>query len=400
MLVATQRAHTEYVVREVRAIHARLQGRDEARAVEVLDVLWPDVRLAVRWCLDNDDADSTTVLLTHLAIEAWWRRPEAFAWVTEAVRRFGERDSGTHRPELLGAGGLAAFVGRQDAEAAIDLGERAMALLPYPGAALDCLPELAAYSGYLFTEQHDRGAEIARRAVAGLENDSDRWKQAMMQIGVSLAEVVWGDSPERMDREVSRAVALARTIGNPTLIVIANYIQAVRLARLDPVVAIHLIEDVRASAMAARNQFFVMQSAMALSPALTATGQPETALSAALTATDELQRAGWPLHAWSMAWSMLDPLWELGHWETAALLFGGCEASGVRRLGSQSLPPELEILSLGGGQSELQEVRHIGSHTPLTDLVRVAADHMASAQHERARHGRSPSSRRADPPSP
>ena len=231
-LESTRLAHTRFIVAEVEQIHPFLRGRDEAAWVRVLDEIWPDVRVTMRRCLDTDDADSVISLVTHLALEAFFRRTEACAWAIEAVQRYGERD-GPHRAELLGAGGLAAFVG-QDPDTAAKLGEQAMAMVPRPGAALDCLPEWAAYAVYLLSGRNDQALAIGRRGVASLSDSNDLWKKTMMQQMVSLALVIGDEDPHQQAEEADLGLTLARTTCNSTLIIIATYVQAVHKATTDP----------------------------------------------------------------------------------------------------------------------------------------------------------------------
>jgi hypothetical protein len=85
---------------------------------------------------ERDGADVAIELVTHLAFEAFWRRPEAFTWIEAANARWGDRP-GPRRPELLGAGGLAAWT-QGDIEAGLRLGSAALAADAEPGSALSC----------------------------------------------------------------------------------------------------------------------------------------------------------------------------------------------------------------------------------------------------------------------
>ena len=161
---ATQ-AHTRYVVREVEATHDRLQGRDEALWVDYLDVLWPDVRQAVRRCFDLGDADSAISMVVHLAVEGFWRRPEVFGWAAEAFERYGHR-SGHRQADLFGAAALAAFL-RPDPVTALRLAEEGLALQERPGRHGELAPRACGNGDlHLFGQPTDR-----RRAPARSERE-------------------------------------------------------------------------------------------------------------------------------------------------------------------------------------------------------------------------------------
>ena len=96
-------------------------------------------------------------------------------------------------------------------------------------------------------------------------------------------------------------------------------------------------------------------------------------MSFALEAADELHRTGWTTHAWCALWGVIEPLFGLGHRDTAALLLGGCESSGVARLAYQHIPDQLEsVVDLPEGQ-HLATLRTLGSHLSLSDLLAIAS---------------------------
>src|SRR5205807_8748154 len=86
----------------------QLHGPDEADWVGTLDAEWPDVRTVVRRAFGTDDANTVITVVTHLCMEFFYRRPEAFAWVSEAEARYGDFAS-PYRHELLGAAAQVAF---------------------------------------------------------------------------------------------------------------------------------------------------------------------------------------------------------------------------------------------------------------------------------------------------
>ena len=182
-----------------------------------------------------------------------------------------------------------------------------------------------------------------------------------------------GGPPEDIAREIDAARLLNDVTGNPTLSIILYYTQATQYSEIDPPVALHLIELMRAMATSVRNQFFRANSSQGLAVVLATAGKSEDALAAGLDAADELQRTGWHFYAWSTAWSCIEPLYRLGRIDEAAVLLGGCETSGVGRLPQQLLPDELDALSSDNGDPRLRQLRSVGRQLPLADLLRTAA---------------------------
>jgi hypothetical protein len=85
-------------------------------------------------------------------------------------------------------------------------------------------------------------------------------------------------------------------------------------------------------------------------------------------AVEELHRTGWHVHAWSAMWSVIAVLFDLGHPETAAMVLGACESSGVTRVAGQDVPADLE-----DDAPKTAPFRHLGQHLPFDDLLAIAA---------------------------
>ena len=77
---------------------------------------------------------------------------------------------------------------------------------------------------------------------------------------------------------------------------------------------------------------------------------------------------GWTTHAWWVMWGVIPGLFDLGHTETAAMVLGGCESSGVSRMATQHVPAELEDDSLGTAS-----FRRLGGQLAFDDLLVIAA---------------------------
>lgn len=94
----------------------------------------------------------------------------------------------------------------------------------------------------------------------------------------------------------------------------------------------------------------------------------EAAVALALDAADDLHRTGWTAHAWCAMWGVIAGLSALNRAEAAALVLGGCEASGVARLAYQPVPPDLEDEASGTAA-----FRRLGRQIPFDDLLAIAS---------------------------
>jgi predicted ATPase/class 3 adenylate cyclase len=363
---AVEAALTRYARSRVVEIREGLHGRNEAMWAAQLDVLWPDVRAVVRRGLDEHDADAVIELVTHLAFEAFWRRPEAFAWIEEAAARWGDQP-GTHRHELLGAAGLAAWT-QSDVPEAIRLGSIALAADPNPGGALDCLSDGAAIGAFIVTGQFEEAVAVARRALPRLSTGTDRWNLAVMNANIAMARAIGGIGAghDEFERAAEESLTLAYSLGDPTAIAYAYL--AFSAGVTEPARSRLAVESARAYASEVDNRWVLTMSATAIATGPHGAEPEEAALAMVFDAAEDLHRTGWPTHAWWAMWGVIAVLFDLGRTEAAAMVLGGCEVSGVSRLAYQQVPADLEIDS-----SAAASYRRLGRHLPFDDLVAIAA---------------------------
>jgi predicted ATPase/class 3 adenylate cyclase len=375
---AAENSHSRFIADEVRRIHDGLHGPDEATWVEALDALWPDVRTAIRRAIDGDDLDTAVDLVIHLAYEAFWRRPEAFAWIEAAVDRFGDQP-GPHQHELLGAGSLVAWT-LLDLPKAIALAERALAADPAPGSALDCLPEAGAVGAYNFSGQFDKAAATCRKALELLPATGDRWTEAGMWSSLALSIGI--ASPQSDDARQTSAIAResATQTGNPTIIGYAYFAQAMSHLVRDGVAAASFCQSALGFADQVHNQWLVGVTAATAASAIETGRASATDLDRLLAAADELHRTGWFVHAWSAAWGAVPILYELGDHDDAALLAGACQASGVANLGSNALPDQIIELQRGTGDARQLQLFSSGSTHSLPQVLRMVAHERQTEQ--------------------
>jgi predicted ATPase/DNA-binding SARP family transcriptional activator len=365
-------ALARYVRSRVVEIREGLHGRDEAAWVEQLDALWPDVRAVVRRGLDQDDADTVIELVTHLAFEAFFRRPEALAWIEEAAAQLADRP-GLHRHELLGAAAIAAWT-QLDVPEALRLASVALAADPNPGRALDCLPEGGALGALTYAGQVEEALALARRTVLRLTTGTDRWNLAVMHANVviGLGNPATAVARDEFERAAEENITVAHSIGNPTAIAEAYWAFGMGIGATQPARALVALERARAYAIEVDNRWLrtMIATIVAMVPL---TAEPdEAALAMLFDAAEDLHRTGWPTHPWSSMWSAVAALFYLGRPEAAAVVLGGCEASGLARNVAQHIPADLEIDS-----SPTASYRHLGRYLPFDDLLAIAAGRRA-----------------------
>ncbi|HEX4983479.1 MAG TPA: NB-ARC domain-containing protein, partial [Ilumatobacteraceae bacterium] len=366
---AVQAKHTSYVVDRTRETHDGLHGPNEADWVTTLDNEWPDVRVVMRRAFADDDADTVIDLVVYLTFEAFWRRPEAFAWIRTAVDRYRDRP-GPHRHELLGAGSFVAWT-LLDVPSGVELAEAAVAARPATGPSLDAIPQAAAAGAYFFAGRADRALEIIEQVMDSSADHDDRWSIAQLACSYSSAVAIFdGDHAAPAS---ARAVRLASALANPSLIAYALSIEAQVVMRHDVGAAAATLERARAAAELVRNRWLLMLVNMLGAELHTASGRLEEALVAYLGAADEAHRTGWTVHAWAPVWSAAACLHTLGRIDEAALFTGACQASGNVRFPMPAFPPELDTLISGEGDQRRLALYELGTHIDLPELVRIAA---------------------------
>jgi predicted ATPase len=362
---AAEAAHSSYVRARVVEIHEGLHGRDERTWVAELDTLWSDVRAVVYRLFDRDDAEAAIELVTHLAFESFWRRPEGFAWIDAAAGRWGDRP-GPHRRELLGAAAIAAWT-QADIETGLGLSSKAVAAEDRPGTALDCLPEGGAIGALVFSGQFEEAMSVARRALVNLDLGNDRWNRVIMHANLANALAISGARTGELDEEVDASIHLAHGIGNPSAIAYAYLVHALATSTTDPLTCRTALEHARAYGSEVDNHWVVTSAATTIAMTPLETAADEVALRMALDAADDLQRTGWTTHAWCAMWGVIAGLFTSGRPAEAALVLGSCEASGVAQLAYQHVPD-----ALIADMPELARYRRLGRQLHFDDVLAIA----------------------------
>jgi hypothetical protein len=335
--------------------------------VATLDAIWADVRLVVRRALAAGDAETAITVVTHLAIEGMWRRPEVFSWASDAVDRFGSRP-GPHRHELLGVACMGAGV-RLDFDLAIALGREAMACDPAPGTSLDCLPESALGGVYGFLGRVDDAEAVLRPAFVALDGSPDTWNTAILHAMLALELIIAGQDTG-VREEVARALAAANASRNPTALAHAWFARGCATMGTEPEAAVNHLQTSLSIATSVRNGWIGAIGAATLAGAQSEL-HPADAFDAYIVAADRLRRMGLLTHAWGIINQAAELAVTLGRRDEAALLIGACEASGALGLMSAQGPFNLDDLFADQDAAHLASLCERGRALSLSDVLDV-----------------------------
>ena len=365
---AARSAHLRFVAIRVPEIANGLCSRDEAQWVDVMDAEWADVRAAIRYGFEVDEADIVVFLLVELSFEAFFRRTEAFEWARVAYERWGERP-GPHRHELVALAAQVAWV-LVDIPRSVELAERALVLNPAPASARWCLPENAGIGAYNYAGRCADAVAVGQTVIEPLIERGDLWLLASMQGSLALSRSLAGDVPGALVA-ADRALDAAHRCGNPTAIGYAHFTRAfAALMSGDHATAIDAVAAGRAHAATVRNSW--LHRSLGAARVSDATMDPTDALAEMLDIIDDEQRAGWSTHAWTASWSVPAMLLALGRAEAAAFFIGACSTSGIRSLLGPP-PDELAVLE-NEGDSVMHRRYRQGHGRSLAEAVRVGRD--------------------------
>jgi predicted ATPase/DNA-binding CsgD family transcriptional regulator len=309
--------HLAWVVDFVGEARRGLRRADELEWVEQLDRTWPDVRAVFHRALDCGDPSSAIALATNLALEGFYRRPEACAWIVQAHHRFGQLDH-PHRHELVGAAAFATWVLGQP-ERALELGREAMALDPSPGTAFDRMPELATTIALGFTGNVAEGIELAYRTLGTL--DDDPFLRAFWLATIPLGYSMAGDLHSGRE-ESARAVRMAHAVNNPSLIAYASIGASFEYFETEPERTVELLAIGRSLAESVGNSWlkYSLTDIGLLASIATLSLDPADGLHMSIELVRMWSRHGWALHALNGLSTVSRFLLELGRYEDAAVV--------------------------------------------------------------------------------
>lgn len=363
-------AHLELIVDLVTDARLGVRGADEARWVRQLDLAWPDIRAAFHRSLERDEPTAAIHLATHLAWEAFYRRPEACTWIDEANRRF-ETVAHPHRHELVGAAAFAAWVLGEPARA-LKLGQEAMALDPSPGTAVDRLPEWATVNALGWTGEAQSGIDLAWNTIATLADEP--FLLAFWLSTMPIAYSFVGDLQSGRDPS-ARALEMANGLKNPSLLAYSSIGACIAHLESDPEQAIDILRHGKSLALSVGNSWLEYSlTGLGLSISTSVPGHDSgTDLQRSIELARIWSRRGWNLHAWAELSTIARLLLEEKRSHDAAVVLHAYLNSPAALCDPLTTRHVAQHLIEAIGADEMAKLRQESLHFDLQSLIELAS---------------------------
>ncbi len=357
--------HLAWILDAVAEARLGLRGPDELAWVQRVDEQWPDIRAAFHRTLERDDPSAAIQLASHLVFDAFWRRPEALGWILEASRRFDDVPH-PQQASLLGAAGVAAWA-LGDAHEAVALGRRASALGSASEPAFDRLPAWALATGLAWVGDLTGAIDVSAATAESL--DHDPFLRAVWLSNLAATNVFAGRIDSAKE-PASRAMAIARVMGNPTLLAYCSMFHAVS-HMMEPPIAHTLFGDAARLATGVRNRFIEGDAAtMECFYSMILGAPPQDVLDHLLRFAEARQRGGWILHAWMEFGRIAEVLAVLDRPADAAIIALATLRSPA---GPQMAASLHDLLQRLGAQLSHDDLKELEQRAPSLDIDAVLA---------------------------
>ncbi|MHA6781484.1 BTAD domain-containing putative transcriptional regulator [Pseudonocardia saturnea] len=319
---ALARVHAEHYVRLAERADVDVRGPAEARGVAALDLETDNLRAAHRWAVDHDRADVALRLSAALHFYAVHRlRDEVLGWAALAAAL----PTAAGHPLRATACASASFgaAHRGERAAAVELAEQGLAAATDGAGRADALESLAVvaiYEGRLGDTRRFAGAAVAAARGAG-DAYRTQWSRHVDALAALYAHDP--DAPDAVEG-VRRGAA---TLGNPSQLAWAHYLDGEAALEGDPDRAVTLLEEAIAQARPVGNAFVRGVALVSVSSARGRSTDPGAAIGPFRDIVDHWWQAGDWTHQWTTLRNLVDPLLRLGVDEPAVVLLGATSAA-------------------------------------------------------------------------
>jgi predicted ATPase len=321
------RRHGAWILEICERAATEVQGAKEREWLDRFDTLFDDVRLAVRNSLHDNDLATGLGIVVSAREHAFRRlRYELIGWAERALAH----PESSSQPLAAAAWGIVAYgrFVRGEIDAAIEIGERSLALARHNGADTLGLAERALGNAYVFRGDNARGAAALERLVDGAVASGDEARIAHAYYMRSLAETrTAGANPGMLYAE--RATQAALRCRNPTAQAQAEYAVGVWMATTDPAAAREHLERSEALAHDVGNLWFELFARTETLWLEALDGEPLSALRAFADVISAWHRAGDWANQWLSLRHVLGICHLLGVDELAAVIHGALERAGA-----------------------------------------------------------------------
>jgi predicted ATPase/class 3 adenylate cyclase len=243
---AWRRRHAEHYTSFAEEAGPALTGPDELSWRPRLHAEDDNLRAAVIWSLESNDADDGELAVRIVAALAHECINEPYSGVASWAHRAADRSRTStrgRRAAVLGAAAWSALIGRAELELAKALAGEALA----DGLPVDCpapqVPLSALIVGLVHTQRHDAAREVVLDARRELDNiGASPFARSFVESAAGFAHAVSGDLAGAREH-ADFAVPLARTTRNPSLVAASLFGEALSALQTDPDRALAAIDE-------------------------------------------------------------------------------------------------------------------------------------------------------------
>jgi predicted ATPase/class 3 adenylate cyclase len=239
-----RRRHARRIAEFAESLAPRLRGRDELAARRALRAELDNVRAAVTWSLDRDDADDMDLgvrTIVALAPETTLDRSTGYGtWAEHAIRRVTRWLPGTRSVTLSCVADAA--TNRGDPELGIELANEAFREAA-PGDPQSLIPVIMLGAAWLSSGRPDDAIRVVEDALGVFETLEDmEYERANL---LAVAAIFRASSGRALEARAGaeESVRLARRIGNPSQLAISLGTLGLVLVAEDPRAASAPLEE-------------------------------------------------------------------------------------------------------------------------------------------------------------
>jgi predicted ATPase/class 3 adenylate cyclase len=380
----TRRRHLAHYVSWAKQADEGLKSADEPRWQRAFQAEWHNLRNALGWACETNDADAAVALVRHTL---WWTvtrvRAETTEWL-DAILALPSMADHPGRPLVLIAASFFAYIrgnrhpAGEDLLTAATVQEQRLGPDPEPW-----IPVLATFIHNPYDSLLDT-LETQRRATTPF------WRQCgMSQESMARAILLHTNAHTEDDRaaaicRIREVLHAAEHFGNTSALSHTIMALGVAVSDDDPDAAIALLERALELAVAVDVEVSTAQNRVYLATLYTTVGRPVDALRLLQPAIPRHIQAG--SHAW--AWWQITitalAFAELGDLHRAAEIFGAVDTIYYPH---DERSPELKRLDEALSRSDLAAIRLAGRRHSLTAIaahIHQAIDALTAADHSTA----------------
>lgn len=342
---ALERLHDRKHADEVRARHAQafralvleaeegLRGPDEGVWNVVITRELDNIRAAFQWALERVDVDMAYDISVGLARWALFRaREDVSGWTLRARELPGASEHPMYARASAAMAWAVSLLGEVDsAQTFVE-----------EGLAAEASDDVALFDLYeaMISIRMFKGDAQGSLSYVRLAEDLDlhTWDRAYLMLGQCLVLAYTGDPADAYERALEFE-AIAREVGNPTLIAYSAYAQGESLMQTDPQAALGRYEESIRIGSSVEARFLVGVAQVSLASLRARHGEPLEALATFRDLVDLWHRAEHWTQLWTTLRNVAEAFARLRAFETAAVLYAAImeTRSGARIFGEDAI---------------------------------------------------------------